>query len=123
VADNTAQGGSNTIATDERTINAAAVHVQRVDEQGSTAIAAGQVNISNTAATLVSARETRKRVVIANREPVDIYVGAPTVTTTTGFKVEAGDSLTLYTTALVQAISGAAAPAGDRVHFIEEYDT
>lgn len=115
-------GSGTTISTDERTINAVAVQVQRVDEQGSTSLANAQTNISNAAATLVAARDTRKRVVIVNRQTVPVYLGIATVTTATGFLLNPGDSLTLHTTALVQGITSAASPAADKVHTFEEYD-
>lgn len=116
-------GTGTTVGTDERTIATVAVQVQRVNEQGSTAIARAQTNISNTAATLVAARETRKRVIIVNRQTVAIFIGEATVTTANGFQVDPGASVTLLTTALIQAITAAASPSGDRVHTLEEYDS
>lgn len=123
MADNTAvsAGVGTTIATDERTINAIVAHVQRVVEQGSTAIATAQVVVTTTAATLVAARDTRKRLIIRNNASVDCWVGPPTVTTANGFRIEVGASLTLYTTALVQAIIASGTMTGD-VDTIEEFD-
>lgn len=127
MADNVAitAGSGTTIGTDERTINSASVQVQRVVEQGSTTIANAHVQISNTAATIAAARDTRKRLVIVNYQTVPIYVGISTVTTSTGFRLDPGASLTLYTTALVQGITSAAYTAAgedDKVHYVEEYD-
>ena len=116
-------GSGVIVGTDERTIAATAVQVQRVDEQGATAIANGQVNCSSTAATLVAARDTRKRLIIVNRQVAPVFVGVATVTTANGFQVDPGASLTLYTTALVQAITSAASGASEKVHYIEEYDS
>lgn len=110
-------------ATDERTINSVTVHVQRVTDIGASAIANGQVNISNTAATLVAARETRKRVTLVNRMPVAVFVGVATVTTANGFQLDPGAAITLHTTALVQGITAAATAGTVYVHYIEEYDT
>jgi hypothetical protein len=123
VADDVAisAGTGTVIATDERTINAVAKHVQRVDEQGSTAIATGQVVVTTTAATLVAARDTRKRLIIRNNSSTDCWIGPATVTTANGFRVEVGCSLTLYTTALVQAIIASGTMVGD-VDYVEEYD-
>lgn len=115
-------GSGTTIGADERTINSVAVKVQRVVVEGGTAVATAQTNISNTAATLIAARETRKRVVIVNRQTVPIYVGPATVTTANGVLLNPGDSLTLLTTALIQGITAAASPGGDKVHTSEEYD-
>lgn len=121
MADNVAitAGSGTTVATDERTINSASVHVQRVDEQGATAIASGQVAPTNSAATVVAARETRKRVVLVNHGTVDVYVGPATVTSSNGLKIAPGAALTLYTTALIQGITASGTGA---VHYVEEYD-
>lgn len=125
MADNVAitAGSGTTVGTDERTINSVVVQVQRVDEQGSTAIATAQVNISNTAATLVAARDTRKRVVIVNRQSTAVFVGPATVTTSNGFQIDPGASLTVYTTALIQGITAAASGASEEVSILEEYDS
>jgi len=114
-------GSGTTAATDERTINAILAHVQRVDEQGSTAIATGQIVVTSTAGTLVAARDTRKRLVIRNNSNQDCWVGPATVTTANGFRVDVGYALTLHTTALVQAIIPSGTMTGD-IDYIEEYD-
>lgn len=124
MADNVAisAGTGTTVGTDERTINAVAVQVQRTDEQGSTAIATGQVVPTTTAATLVAARDTRKRLIIHNLGSTDIWVGPATVTSANGFRVEVGAALTIQTTALVQAIIGAGLTLTGTVDYLEEYD-
>lgn len=116
---NSMSGGANA-ATDERTINSVTVHVQRVGEIGSTALANGQVAPTSTAATLLAARETRKRAIFLNAGTVDVYIGIATVTTANGFKLVPGSSISLYTTALIQAITASGTGA---VHYIEEYDS
>ncbi|MEO6604360.1 MAG: hypothetical protein ABIN55_01980 [Aeromicrobium sp.] len=123
MADNvTISAGTGTsIGTDERTINAVAVQVQRVDEQGATAIATGQIVVTTTAATFVAARDTRKRLIIRNNASTDCWIGPATVTTANGFRLEVGASITLYTTALVQSIIASGTMLGD-VDYIEEYD-
>lgn len=122
MADNVAitAGSGTTVATDERTINATTVHVQRTDEIGASAIASGQAAPTSTAATLVAARETRKRLILVNQGTVDVYVGPATVTTSNGLKIPAGAALTLYTTALIQGITSSGTGA---IHYIEEYDS
>lgn len=114
----TAGSGTN-ISTDERTIGGTAQHVQRVNDIGGSAIASGQLAPTTTAATLLAARDTRKRVVFYNVGSVDVYVGPATVTTSNGLKVPAGATLTLHMTALIQAIT---ASGTGSVHYLEEYD-
>jgi len=115
---NTMSGGSVT-ATDERTINSITVHVQRVGELGSLTLANGQVAPTGTAATLLAARETRKRVTFLNAGTVDVYIGIATVTTANGFKLVPGAAMTLYTVVLIQAITASGTGA---IHYLEEYD-
>jgi hypothetical protein len=124
LADNVAitAGSGTTVGTDERTINSVAVQVQRVDEQGSTAIGTSQVTPTTTAATLIAARDTRKRLVLTNKGNVDCYIGPATVTTSNGIILEVGYTRTLYTTALVQAIIASGTMTG-AVHVLEEYDS
>jgi len=112
------------MATDERTIAATTVHVQRVGEIGSATGAVGQVTISSTSADIAAARDTRKRIVIINRQAVPIFVDPGATATTSDLRLEPGDSITLYTTVAIKAITTAAYTAsGDaKVHYIEEYD-
>lgn len=110
------------VATDERTINATTVQIQRVGEIGSATIATSQVNVTGTAATLIAARDTRKRVILINRQAAAVFVGPATVTTSNGVQIDPGASLTLYTTALIQGITAANSASGDKVHVFEEYD-
>ena len=110
------------VATDERTVGGVLSHVQRVDEIGSTAIATGQVVVTTTAATLVVARDSRKRVILSNNSSVDVYIGPATVTTVNGFRLAVGAAITLYTTALVQAIIAAGLTMTGNVDYLEEYD-
>jgi predicted YcjX-like family ATPase len=125
VADNIAvtPGSGTNIATDERTIAATTVHLQRVVDSGTQNIAAAQVTVSNSSTSIAAARDTRKRVVIVNRQTVPVYV-EQTTATTSDFRMEPGDSLTLYSTGAIAGITSAAYTAsGDaKVHVIEEYD-
>jgi len=125
MADNVAitAGSGTTVGTDERTINSVAVQIQRVNDIGGSAIANGQVNISNSAATLLAARETRKRVTFVNRMPVPVFIGVATVTTANGFQLDPGAAITLHTTALIQGITAAATAGTVYVHYLEEFDS
>lgn len=111
-----------TPGTDERTINGTAVHVQRVDEQGASAIATTQVVVTTTAGTLIAARDTRKRVILRNNSNQDCWVGPATVTTANGFRLDVGYSLALCTTALIQAIIASGTMTGN-IDVLEEYDS
>ena len=99
------------------------MQIQRVTGIGSTATAAAQVTVTNTSTTIAAARETRRRIVIVNRQTVPVFIETTTATTS-DFKLDPGDGVTLYTTALVAGITTAAYSAsGDaKVHYIEEYD-
>lgn len=112
-------------ATDSRTINSVAVEIQRVGEIGGSAMANGQVTVTNSATTIAAARETRKSLLIANRQTVAIWVGIATVTTANGFRLDPGDSVVITTTALVQGITSAAySGTGDALtQYIETYDS
>ena len=126
MADNVAvtAGTGTNMATDERTIAATTVHVQRVGEIGAATGAVGQVTISNTSADIAAARDTRKRIIITNRQLVPIFVDPGATATTSDFRLEPGDAITLYSTLAIKAITSAAYSAsGDaKVHYIEEYD-
>jgi hypothetical protein len=116
-------GSGTTIGADERTINSVAVKVQRVVVEGGTAFATGQVSISNTAVSLLAARETRKHVIFVNRQLEAVYIGPATVTTANGLQLDPGDSIEFDTTALIQGITSAATVDATReVHYLESYD-
>jgi hypothetical protein len=116
-------GAGKSLATDERTIAAATVHVHRVGEIGGTNIVAAQVTISNSSTTIAAARDTRKRIIIINYQTVPVFIEMTTATTS-DLRLNPGDSIVLYTTAEVDGITSAAyTAAGDaKVHCIEEYD-
>lgn len=122
MADNVAitAGSGTTIGSDERSINSTNVQIQRVDEIGSSAFATGQVAPTNSAATLLAARDTRKTCVFVNHGTVDVYVGPATVTTSNGLKLPPGASLEFPCTALIQAIT---ASGTGSVHYLEVYDS
>lgn len=122
MADNVAitAGSGTTIGTDERTINSTSVQVQRVDEQGGTAIASGQVAPTGTAGTLLAARDTRKVATFVNRGNQSVFIGPATVTTSNGLELKPGDSIDMFSTALIQAITSSGT---GRVDYLEVYDS
>jgi hypothetical protein len=107
------------VATDTRTIGTDSVEVQRISEIGVTSVATGQIAPTNSAATLLAGRETRRSVVFVNQGSVDVYIGPATVTTGNGFKLVVGASIAVPTTALLQAIT---ASGTGSVHYIEVYE-
>jgi hypothetical protein len=97
--------------TDERT--------QTLHAEGAPNINAGQVNISNSAATIVSLVATRTGVTICNRENRSVFIGEATVTTANGLELLPGACIYLPTTALVQGITASASVSTEMVHYIE----
>jgi len=116
-------GSGTVISTDERTIASTAQHVQRFVPLGGSSLANAHVTVTNTATEIRAATETAWETTIVNYQTVPIYVGAATVTTSTGFRLDPGASLTLHTTAAVQGITSAAYTAAgedDKTHVISE---
>jgi hypothetical protein len=110
-------------STDERTIASVAQHVQRISPLGGSTIANGHVAVTNSATEIRAATETQHCVTILNNQTVAIYVGAATVTTSAGFRLDPGAAVTLHTTAAVQGITSAAYTAAgedDKVHYLAE---
>jgi hypothetical protein len=70
-----------------------------------------QVATSTTAGTLAVARPTRTSVTFVNMDAsITVYIGPATVTAGNGFPLLAGQSITLYTTALIQVIAASGTP-------------
>jgi hypothetical protein len=125
MADNVAitAGSGTTVATDERSIASTNVHVQRVVPLGGSSVANGHVTVTNSDTTIRAATETQHQLTIVNYQTVPIYVGAHTVSTSDGFRLDPGASITLFTTAIVCGITSAAYTAAgedDKVHYIAE---
>lgn len=116
-------GSGTTIATDERTIGGVAKHVQRVAPHGTPNITAGQVTVTNSSTQIAAARDTRHSITIVNRQTVAVYID-DAAATTSAFRLDPGDSVTLFTGAVVNGITSAAYSAsGDaKVHYVEEHD-
>lgn len=127
MADNVAltAGSGTTIGTDERSISSTNVHVQRIIVESATSVANAHTTVTNSATVISAARDTRKRLVIVNRQTVPIYVGPATVTTANGILMNPGDVVVLFTTIAVQGITTSAYTAvgnDDVTHSWEEYD-
>jgi hypothetical protein len=115
-------GSGTTIAADERTINATAVKVQRIIDQGGTAWATGQVTVTAAAATLLAARETRKSATILNNSNVTIYIGPATVTVANGFALAPGAAVDISFTGLLQQITSSVTGLTGVTCYSEVYD-
>lgn len=125
MADNVAitAGSGTTIATDERSIASTNVQIQRVYDMGGSSGSSGQTTVTNTSTTIKAADETRKRIILVNRQTVAVFIdpGGGTATTS-NFRLDPGESVTLYVTSAVTGITSAAYTAsGDaKVHYIVE---
>jgi len=88
------------------------------------AVTAGSgTNVATDERTIASTTVHVQRIVIVNYQTVPIYVGAATITTSAGFRLDPGASLTLHTAAAVEGITSAAYTAAgedDKVHYISE---
>ena len=116
-------GSGTVISTDERTIATVAQHVQRVAPHGSPNITVGQVTISNTSAAIIAVDGTRHSVTIVNRQTVAVFIDDATATTS-AFRLDPGDSVTLFTGAVINGITAAAYTAvGDaKIHYVAIHD-
>lgn len=125
MADNVAitAGSGTTVATDERTINSTSVQVQRVAPHGGPNITVGQVTVTNSNTAIAAVRDTRHSIVIVNRQTVAVFIDDASATTS-AFRLDPGDSVTLFTGAVINGITSAAYSAsGDaKVHYIEVHD-
>jgi hypothetical protein len=125
MADNVAvtAGSGTTVGTDERTIDATSVHVQRVAPHGAPALSVGQVEVSNSSTTILAANDNRSQVTLVNRQLVSVFID-DTTATTSAFRLDPGDSITLDTSAIIYGITTAAYTAsGDaKVHYVETHD-
>ena len=81
-------------------------------------LANSQVAPTASAATLIAGRAARIRVTFKNIGSVTVYIGIATVTTANGLPLDPGESITLNTNALVQAIT---ASGTGNVSVLEEY--
>ena len=124
MADNVAvtAGSGTTIGTDERSISATNVQLQRVVPEGGTGWATGQVAVTASAATLVAARDTRQYVTILNGCNLTIYIGPASVTTGNGFALAPGAAITLTNTVLIQQIAASITGLVGTTYYSEHYD-
>lgn len=113
--------GPNGTATDADRTAAAAFPTKDV---GTGTNAAGQVTVTNSPTTIVSAREGRLGVVVLNLQTVAVYIDPSGGTAATShFRLDPGASITLpVTTAITGITSASYSASGDaKVHYMELY--
>ena len=115
--------GGGTAATDERTIDGTAVHVQRVAPHGGPAISVAQVTVSNASTAIAAANDNRSTLTIVNRQTVAVWID-DAAASTAAFRLDPGDSISLDTSAVINGITAASYSAtGDaKVHVVEVHD-
>lgn len=83
----------------------------RYRSPGGTTIATGQVTLSTSSGTVCAASTGRRVVTMRNTDAsISVYLGATGVTTSTGYLVKAGESLTLTTTATIAGVAASGSP-------------
>lgn len=89
-------------------------------KKGAPSFANNQVTAGAVSAQVVAARATRRAVLIRNTDAANsAYVGGGTVTSANGFLLKASESITIETTAAVNAIR---ATADVLLAYVETYD-
>lgn len=102
----------------------ATVGAQPAAASRSVAVATGHINVTNTATLIANARSDKARVVIVNYQSVSIYVGDINVSTTSGFLLASGASLTLDTAAAIYGITSSTYTASGedtKVHYLQTF--
>jgi hypothetical protein len=101
-------------------VDAAGAALDVASKKGAPSFANGQVTAGAASAQVVAARATRRAVLIRNTDAANsAYVGGGAVTSGNGFLLKAGESVTIETTAAVNAIR---ATADVVLAYVETYD-
>lgn len=120
MADNLAitPGSGATLATDETSINGTAAHVQRVSTGAAPTAAYGNAACTTTATSILAADYERKGWVIKATDGT-VYIGSDSsVTTSTGYKLDSGE--TLSSSAYLGAVYGITAAGTVNVRYWRE---
>lgn len=112
-----------------RTTDTAGVHVPHVildsgavtsSSSRSTTIATAQATLSTTASQISALNSARRGIIVRNVDAaISIYVGATGVTSSTGFLVKAGETVSVTTTAAIFAVAASGTPV---VNILTEND-
>ncbi len=84
----------------------------------STTIATNQVTVADTATAIKALNTSRRSITIRNQGTTDMFIGSASVTTSTGFSVRAGESISLDRN--TAAIYGIVASGSTTVGYLEE---
>jgi hypothetical protein len=116
-------GSGVTALADERTVGGVTGLVQRVAPHGTPNLTVGQVEVTNSSTAICAVDATRQTITIVNRQLVSVYID-DTTATTSAFRLDPGDSVTLATGAVINGITSAAYTAvGDaKVHYVATHD-
>lgn len=92
-----------------------------ISNVGADAVANGQVALSTTAATVIAANTKRRRILVKNLDAtIVVFIGRATVSATNGFRINAGETVELTGTGLIQGIAASGTPS---VAYWEEADS
>lgn len=81
---------------------------------------ASQEALSTDDEVILSARGSRTRALVRNTDgSISVYIGGSGVTSSTGFEIPAGDSVSIHTTAAVSAVADSGTPT---IHILEEFN-
>ncbi len=104
------------------TINNLTVNAGTNFNLGGASMFNGQINVSTTPATLVSARATRRSVSIRHiGTTTNMYIGSPVISSGNGMLLRFGDSISVDYVGLIQIVSSANG-TNNNVAYLETYD-
>lgn len=117
-------GSGVTVGTDSRSIGGSTVEVQRVAPHGAPSFTVGQVTVSNTTTAITSTTDTRHSITLVNRQLTSVWIANAPASVATGFRLDPGDSVQIFTSAPVHAIASTTytSSGDDKVHYVLEQD-
>lgn len=113
------KGTSNEILS--KVLNDAGTALKADVGVGAANVAIAQVTAGASSGVLVTARATRRSVLVRNTHATDdCYVGTGTVTSSNGFLLKAGESVPFYNVAALNCIRGGS--NNITICYVDEYD-
>lgn len=110
-------GSGATLGTNETTIGGTAVHVQRVSTGVAPSLSVGNTACTTTATLIVAANTDRKGLIIKAIDGA-VYLGGSGVTSSTGFLLNSGESLS--SSAFIGAVYGRTSTGTTNARYWEE---